>query len=274
MSSARGAGAIREERATSTAGHAVDVDAFRPVGRRRLADDIVRQIRRLIVVERLEAGARLPSERQLAERCGSSRAVVAQALRTLALMGLVEIRPGSGAYVLRDPASMVSASFSVMVDLRHGSLESLCQLRLWLERLGAAEALHAGPVAATVGELDEALGRLGAVGAGASTLVAADTNFHARLVAGAANPYLTTLYESVHTAILEREYEQWVRTDDAPEWLAPAHRGEHLDLHRAVRDSFASGEAHELEVALGRHHRAMLGHLAATRGPHPSAPRD
>lgn len=244
---------------------AVDVDAFRPVGRRRLADDIVGQIRRLITDERLETGARLPSERQLAERCRSSRAVVSQALRTLALMGLVEIRPGSGAYVLRDPASMVSASLNVLVDLRHGSLDELSQLRLWLETLGAVEAMAAGHRSRTVDGLDDALVQL-AEGAGAASLVAADTNFHARLVDGAGNPYLTTMYESVHTAILEVEYEQWVRTDRPPEWLGPEHASEHLDLHRSVRDAFAAGDEPALRDALGRHHRAMLVHLAAVDG--------
>lgn len=258
-SSVHNAGAPRHSRP-------VDVAAFHPVGRRRLADDIVEQIRHLITSEGLETGARLPSERQLAERCASSRTVVSQALRTLALMGLVEIRPGSGAYVLRDPGSMVSASLNVMMDLRHGSLGDLSQLRLWLETLGAVEALGAGKVPGTVAGLDETLAQLRTDGAGAAALVAADTNFHARLVAGAGNPYLTTLYESVHTAILELEYEHWVRTDQPPEWLGPAHAGEHLRLHQAVRDAFAAGRARALRAALGDHHRAMLEHLAAVPG--------
>lgn len=250
----------------------VDVDAFRPVGRRRLADDIVEQIRRLIADEGLATGARLPSERQLAERCGSSRAVVAQALRTLALMGLVEIRPGSGAYVLRDPASMVSASFNVMAELRHGSLDDLSQLRGWLETLGAVEALSAGRAAETANALDESLRQLAAPGAGPAALVAADTNFHARLVAGAANPYLTTLYESVHAAVLELEYEQWVHTDTTPEWLGPPHVPGHLDLHRAVRDAFVASDEGALRAALGRHHQTMLEHLAAVPRPVPTSP--
>ncbi len=244
---------------------AVDVGAFRPLGRQRLADGIVDQIRRLIVDEGLQAGARLPAERKLAERVGSSRAVVAQALRSLALMGLVEIRPGSGAYVLRDPGSMVSASLNVMVDLRHGSLDQLCQLRLWLETLGAVEAM-AGPARGAVIEgLDETLAQLGQETAGAASLVAADTNFHARLVAGASNPYLSTLYESVHTAILELEYDQWVRTDDAPEWLGSEHASEHRALHLAVRDALAREDEQALRGSLGDHHRAMLDHLAAMR---------
>ena len=53
-----------------------------------------------------EGGAGLGlGERQLAELVGSSRLTVSQALRSLALQGLVTIRPGAGAFVLRNPAS-------------------------------------------------------------------------------------------------------------------------------------------------------------------------
>jgi GntR family transcriptional repressor for pyruvate dehydrogenase complex len=39
-------------------------------------------------------------------------------------MGLVEIRRGSGAYVLRRPESMVTASAGLMLDLEEQSMET------------------------------------------------------------------------------------------------------------------------------------------------------
>ena len=240
------------------------LEAFRPVGRRRLADDIVEQIRRLIVDEGLQAGARLPSERDLAERCRSSRTVVAQALRTLSLMGLVEIRPGSGAYVLRNPATMVRASVDLMLELHQGSIEHLCQLRLWLETLGAVEGSGAAD-GARVRELEAAFDRLASCEGNASALVAADTNFHASLVAGAGNPYLTALYENVHTAVLTVEYDRWIRTDEAADWLGSDHAEAHLRLHRPIVDALAAGDEQAVRRALLAHHEALLDHLAAVR---------
>jgi GntR family transcriptional repressor for pyruvate dehydrogenase complex len=58
------------------------------------------------VDEGLEEGARLPSERGLADRFETSRPTVNQALRRLSLMGMVDIRRGSGVYVLRKPETM------------------------------------------------------------------------------------------------------------------------------------------------------------------------
>lgn len=239
--------------------------ALRPVGRRRLADDIVEQIRRLIVEEELEAGARLPSERDLAERCRSSRAVVAQALRTLSLMGLVEIRAGSGAYVLRNPATMVRASVDLVLELRQGSMDHLCQLRLWLETLGAIEGAAAADEA-HLRQLEAAFDRLAACDANASSLMAADANFHALLVAGAGNPYLTALYENVHTAVVTVEHERWVRTDDAPGWLGSSHAEEHVRLHRPILDAVRARDEQATRAALLAHHAALLEHLVTVRG--------
>ncbi len=87
---------------------AADLAGIQPVSPRRVSEQVADQIRGLIARERLAEGDRLPPERDLAERFGISRPMVSQALRMLSLMGLVEIRQGSGAYVLRRPQHMVA----------------------------------------------------------------------------------------------------------------------------------------------------------------------
>ena len=49
-----------------------------------------------ITAGRYEPGARLPSERDLAEEYGVSRPTVREAMIALEIRGLVEARPGSG----------------------------------------------------------------------------------------------------------------------------------------------------------------------------------
>src|SRR5579883_1987291 len=101
---------------------AITVNDLQKVAVRRLTDTVVDQIRRLIIDKGLSEGARLPSERVLAEALGASRPTVSQALRILAVMGLIEIRPGSGAYVVQNPARMVAASVNLMLDLQPDSV--------------------------------------------------------------------------------------------------------------------------------------------------------
>ncbi|HZD67920.1 MAG TPA: FCD domain-containing protein, partial [Actinomycetes bacterium] len=207
-------------------------------------------------------GARLPAERDLAATLKASRATVSQALRTLSLMGLVEIRRGSGAYVIRNPASMVSASVSLMADLNHGSVYHLAQVRFWLERAGAIEALRVAD-AAGIAAVDAALNRLRESLGQASTWIAADTVFHAAVVRAAGNPYLSALYESVHTAVLSTGFERWVRHDEVPEWLAPGNAQPQIDLHVPILDGLRRRDEDTVCAALLAHHEALLTHLKA-----------
>jgi GntR family transcriptional regulator, transcriptional repressor for pyruvate dehydrogenase complex len=233
----------------------------------RVSDEVAEEIRRLIAAEHLAEGTRLPSERDLAERFGASRPMVSQALRMLSLMGLVEIRRGSGAYVLRRPQTMVTASVTLMLDLDHGSVGDLAELRVWLETLGATRAAGRQPAISPVeaAAIESALTRLSGATASASEWIAADTVFHATVVAAAANSYLAAVYESVHTAVLGYEYDHWVRTETEPSWLSPGTAPAQLELHEAIYRSVIGGDADAARAAVLRHHAAMLAHLAVAR---------
>lgn len=64
-----------------------------------VVDDVTDQIRRFVAEHRLDPGARLPAERELAARFGVSRPVVRAAIQRLADLGVLETRRGSGSYV-------------------------------------------------------------------------------------------------------------------------------------------------------------------------------
>src|SRR5260370_41385757 len=88
---------------------AVELPRIEPVAAVRRSESLAEQIRALIISQAIAEGARLPAERDLAARFGASRPTASQALRTLSLMGLVEIRHGSGAYVVGPPEAKVTA---------------------------------------------------------------------------------------------------------------------------------------------------------------------
>ena len=234
-----------------------DLAGIQPVSSRRVSEQVADQIRGLITRERLAEGDRLPAERDLAGLFGVSRPMVSQALRMLSLMGLVEIRQGSGAYVLRRPQAMVAASVSLMLDLDQGPLGDLAELRLWLETLGAVHAAQRGGAA----DLQGNMARLADATGSAASWIAADTVFHANIVRAAGNAYLTALYEGVHTAVLSQEHELWVRTETEPGWLAGRGASVLLEIHRAIFDAVAAGDAWAAQGAVLRHHAVMLEHL-------------
>ena len=73
---------------------------FQSIEPRRLYRQIADQIRGLIRSGEFSPGARLPPERDLAKQLGVSRPSVREALIALEVEGLVEVRIGSGIYVL------------------------------------------------------------------------------------------------------------------------------------------------------------------------------
>src|SRR5690349_12300457 len=75
------------------------------VENRRLYRQIADQIAALIEGGEYPVGARLPPERDLAKQLGVSRPSVREALIALEVEGYVEVRVGSGVYVLGHRAS-------------------------------------------------------------------------------------------------------------------------------------------------------------------------
>ena len=73
----------------------------------RLYRQIAGQLRTLISQGELAVGSRLPAERDLAKQLGVSRPSVREALIALEVEGWVEVRTGSGIYVL-DRSSQAS----------------------------------------------------------------------------------------------------------------------------------------------------------------------
>jgi DNA-binding FadR family transcriptional regulator len=84
--------------------------------RRRPAspEEIARLLTAYVTTGDLRPGARIPSERRLAEELGVGRTVVREALKSLALVGLIESRHGDGTYV----AESTPESFSRAVEWR------------------------------------------------------------------------------------------------------------------------------------------------------------
>lgn len=71
----------------------------RPITRSRLYEEIVTIIQKQIMSGTILPGAKLPTERELAQTFDVNRATVREALRQLENLGLVEIRHGDGLYV-------------------------------------------------------------------------------------------------------------------------------------------------------------------------------
>jgi GntR family transcriptional repressor for pyruvate dehydrogenase complex len=228
------------------------------------AEEIAGQVERLIVAARLAEGLRLPSERDLARLTGASRPTVSQAIRVLVVKGLVESRRGSGAYVRRKPETSLAATVSLMLSLNEASAPHLNDLRLWLESDGITQAIrHAAPAEVAAGEA--ALRRLAASAGDTSAWISADTQFHATLVRASHNPYLASIYESVHETLINYEYRDWIDGGTVPGWLRPGAAAGLTALHAPILAAVRDRDEEAGRIAVLRHHAVMAEHLAASR---------
>ncbi len=105
---------------------------------KRLYRQIADQLRALIQQGEFETGARLPAERDLAKQLGVSRPSVREALIALEVEGWVEVRTGSGVYVLERSARNATA-----IDVTEwGPLELIRARRVVEGETAALAAAH------------------------------------------------------------------------------------------------------------------------------------
>lgn len=87
-----------------------------------------------------EVGTKLTSERQLAERFGVSRPIVRESLRSLAERGLIEIRPGRGAYIRATRPTDAAHPLDALLRRQQITGRRLVEARLMLEQEAAYRA--------------------------------------------------------------------------------------------------------------------------------------
>ncbi len=101
----------------------------------RLSQNIADQVRQAILSKELKPGDRLPSEKELAQKFGVSKASVREALRALEALGLVQIKQGvsGGAFVCEVGADIARESLFNFIFFQNPSIHEFTQLRSMLE---------------------------------------------------------------------------------------------------------------------------------------------
>jgi GntR family transcriptional repressor for pyruvate dehydrogenase complex len=140
-----------------------DGRAERRIGRGRIADQIVDDLRERILSGELPNGLRLPAERELAEQYGVSGSTVREAVRVLATVGLVSVRHGAGTFVTATSDTMIGMSIASVVRLEGAGarevLGTLGALNRYAAQLAAEEASDA-----EIASLREAAEKLAVIG--------------------------------------------------------------------------------------------------------------
>lgn len=115
---------------------------FEKIKPRRVYEDVLSQITSLMVMGKINPGDRLMGEREMANELGVSRTTLREALRTLELLGLVEIKPGEGTFIKDHNVNQIIAPLALALSVEQNSLNELWETRLALEVEAAGLAAY------------------------------------------------------------------------------------------------------------------------------------
>lgn len=195
-------------------------------------------------------GTRLPPERQLATKLGVGRSAVREALAALEILGIVDVRPGSGTYLRGYASELLPQSLRWGMVIGERSTLELIEVRSGLEIFAArlaAERLDDDQL--------EALGRhLAEMRAGVDDLAAfveADLAFHHLLATSTGNAVLLDLLQIVRSLL-----RVWVDRAVQDHHQASLAVTEHTAIYDALRnrdpDAAASAMAGHMATAAAR----------------------
>jgi GntR family transcriptional regulator, transcriptional repressor for pyruvate dehydrogenase complex len=175
----------------------------------------------LIASGEIKPGARLPPERELAKRFGTSRSSLRPVIKMLENVGVLSQRVGDGTYLNNDASGILSVPLNFLILLDDISLLELFEARLMLEPELAARAAQSAS-----GEDLEAMRRTFA--AFKENPVEADIGFHMAICRATRNRICMRMFEAIHKAFAQGMV---LTTRLAPERALEFHRSIYSAIH-------------------------------------------
>jgi DNA-binding FadR family transcriptional regulator len=215
-----------------------------PVERQSTVGAVAKQLLQLLTEGNYSPGTRLPPERQLATSLGVGRSTLREALAALDVLGLVDVRPGSGTYLAADSSELLPQAIKWGLMLRQPRTRDLVEVREYLEvvtaRLAAERATDDD-----IERLRQTVAAMRAAGDDVGAFVKADIAFHFEAARIAANTVLQDILFSIQSLLTA-----WFdRTLRVPGTIAAT-----LAEHEAVFDAIASRSPELAE----RHMKALM----------------
>lgn len=213
------------------------------------ADRVFTFFRDRLLSGELKAGDRLLGERELALALGVSRPVLREALRSLSMLGLLDIRHGRGAYVRSADASVLGQALTLCLAPEPNILDDVLQARIAIE----CQAIRLACLRASERDLQ-------AIAALLDTLVdslddperggGADYAFHLSIVRASGSGALMKIYEAISPLLRQGHIDR--RPDSFSD---PAVAARILAAHREVFLALVRREPDVAEQLLRDHFR-------------------
>jgi GntR family transcriptional repressor for pyruvate dehydrogenase complex len=207
------------------------IEILKPIdttGRETVTAEIGRKVLAFLLSGSLQPGDRLPSERQLAERLGVGRSVVRDALKSITLLGLLDVRQGDGTFLRQTRSELLPKAIEWGLMLGEKRTLDLVEARRYLEPILAGLAAERRDEA-TLEELRNHLRAMADANGNAKRFVAADVAFHLTLGRASRNSAMSDMLANIRSLL-----QVWItRVMEAATDFGPSYR-EHLPVLAAV----------------------------------------
>lgn len=205
-------------------------------GREALPSQVARRLLDYILAGSVRPGMKIPSERQLAEALGVGRSVVREALKSLGLLGILEVRQGDGTYVRRLESELLPKVVEWGLLLGEQRTFDLVEARQHIELVTAKLAAERRDEA-DLKAMEQGLDAMRRSRSDATLFVTADVAFHLAVARAAKNTVLSDVLASVQS-LLQVWVTRVIRAagDSRPSFL------EHVPVYEAIlaRDAAAA----------------------------------
>ncbi|MGW1712557.1 FadR/GntR family transcriptional regulator [Streptomyces sp. NPDC002156] len=200
----------------------------------------------------VQPGDRLPPERQLALTLGVGRSAVREALAALEILGVVNVRPGSGTYLRGRASELLPQTLSWGLLINTPQTEELIGVRHGLE-VQAARLAAQSATPELLDEMEQQLLTMEGSTGDYETFVAADMRFHQAVALASQNALISDLLQTVRSLI-----RVWVERS--------MHDSAHAQLavkdHRALFEAISAGDADQAAAAMNIHMESALQRLS------------
>ncbi|MFD5752391.1 FadR/GntR family transcriptional regulator [Streptomyces sp. NPDC127033] len=173
---------------------------LRPVVRESSVSEVAKRLLDHLSAGDIKPGTRLPAERQLAEALGVARSSVRGALSALDVLGIIEIRPGSGSYVREGTSEFLPRAINWGLMLGQRRTQDLVEVRTHMEGVSARLAAERA-TEEDVARLEEHLRRMRDAGTDVAAFIDADIAFHLETASIARNSVLSDILHSIRALL-------------------------------------------------------------------------
>lgn len=209
---------------------------FSVINKKKKFEEVLDQIKRLLITKKLKIGQKLPNEIELSESMGISRSSLREAFKVLSVLGIIEGKSGEGTIIKQADPENLKNIMSLVAISKGLNTDELFEVRIVLEMAAVNFTSSRG--------MDSDLQKIKAILLEMDKLLDKDSDeqahydflFHQSIVAASKNRMLLILFEVISDLLGEQIKHTRSKLATSPNILR-RFQNEHWAIYHAIADN-------------------------------------